>query len=128
MKPRLQPLARSLFAGAVLVTAGSFALAAEPSQAARERYLQERALCLSGQSHQPRDVCLREAGAALAEARQGKLSREDPERLAANALARCAARPADQRDMCERMARGEGTVTGSVEEGGFVREIVTRVE
>lgn len=128
MKTLPQKTGLSLLAGAALVAACPLVLAAKSDAAARERYLQERAACLSGQSHQPRDVCLREAGAAYDEARRGLLSHEDPASLAANALARCAARPADQKDMCERMARGEGTVTGSVEGGGFVREIVTRVQ
>jgi hypothetical protein len=90
--------------------------------------MQERENCLAGRSHQPQDVCLREAGAALDAARRGQLPAEDPARLAANALARCDARPADQREMCERMARGEGTVSGSADSGGVVREIRVIVE
>jgi hypothetical protein len=119
---------RILIFGATLNVACPLASAAEVDRAARERYLQERAACLSGQSHQPQEVCLREAGAAYAEARRGRLGHEDPDRLAANALARCAVRPAEEKQMCERMARGEGTVTGSVEDGGFVREIRIVVE
>jgi hypothetical protein len=66
--------------------------------------------------------------AADAEARRGRLGREDPDRLAANSFARCAVRPAAEKPMCERMVRGDGTVAGGVKEGGFVREIVTVVE
>lgn len=128
MNSHLHRAGRNLLVPAALLAASPLVLAAKGDPAARERYLQERAECLSGQSHQPRDVCLREAGAAYDEARRGLLSHEDPARLAANALARCAVRPADQKEMCQRMARGEGTVTGSVEDGGFVREIVTRVQ
>lgn len=112
-----------LILGAILAAVHPLASAAQPDPTARERYLQERSACLSGHSHQPQDVCLREAGAAYDAARRGQLTAEDPAQLAANALARCDARPADQRDLCERMVRGEGTVTGSVAEGGFVREI-----
>ena len=126
-----RPLGRNLLFGTAFVAAASLAYAAEGSSGARERYLLERATCTSGQSHQPRDVCLREVGAAYEEARRGVLGHEDPDRLAANAVARCASRPPDQKEMCERMARGEGMVTGSVEDGGFVRElheIVTPVD
>ena len=43
----------------------SAALAAPASKAeAQARYQQERAQCLSGQSHQDRRTCLQEAGAA----------------------------------------------------------------
>jgi hypothetical protein len=128
MNTKLHKFGTSLAAGAALIAVGSPLLAAERNSTARHVYLQERATCLSGQSHQPREVCLREAAAAYAEAKRGDLGHEDPAQLQANALARCAVRPPDQMAMCERMARGEGTVTGSVEEGGFVRQIVTRVE
>jgi hypothetical protein len=117
----------SMFVGALLVALLSVAVAAE-ADAARQRYMQERENCLAGRSHQPQDVCLREASAALDAARRGQLAAEDPARLATNALARCDARPADQRSMCERMVRGDGTVTGSVDSGGFVREIRVIVE
>ena len=40
---------------------------------AAARYQQERAVCLSGQSSQDRATCLREAGAAFAEAKRGAL-------------------------------------------------------
>jgi hypothetical protein len=122
------PFGWSLLFGTALIAANPLAAAAEAASTPRERYMQERAVCLSGQSHQPQQVCLREAAAAYAEARRGTLGHEAPDRLAANALARCTARPADQEEMCERMVRGEGTVTGSVEDGGFVRQIVTPVD
>jgi hypothetical protein len=41
-------------------------------------------------------------------------------------VARCAAQPESERADCERMARGEGTVVGSVEGGGVIKELVTR--
>jgi len=40
---------------------------------AQARYKQERAKCMSGQSHQDRATCLKEAGAALNEAKRGNL-------------------------------------------------------
>jgi len=116
-------LACGMLLGAGLLAALPIGAIAQSDAAQLQRYQQEREACLSGKSHQPREACLREAGAALQAARQGQLTTEDPAQLAANALARCDARPADQKEMCERMVRGEGTVTGSVESGGFVREI-----
>src|SRR5579864_1754936 len=52
------------------------ALAADGSSVsdAQTRYQQERTVCLNGQSHQDRTTCLREAGAALEEAKRGHLN------------------------------------------------------
>ena len=47
-----------------------------PRRDAQARYQQERAACLAGQTGQDRATCLKEAGAALAEARRGKLSED----------------------------------------------------
>ncbi|MGE5339097.1 MAG: hypothetical protein ACM3PU_14815 [Gemmatimonadota bacterium] len=124
MRASLRLLGLSLLVGVSVPSIAHTSSASDQSRAAREQYLRERAVCLSGDSIEPRDTCLREAAAAYAEARRGNLGNEDPGQLAANALARCDVRPADQRSMCERMVRGEGTVTGSVRDGGFVREIV----
>lgn len=69
----------------------------------------------------------RESAAARAEARRGTLAVGDPAQWQANALLRCQRHPAgDERAACERMVRGEGTQSGSVEEGGIFRELVTR--
>lgn len=90
-------------------------------------YRQERAKCLDGRSQQDRATCLQEAGAALAEARRGRLdNHEDAATLARNALLRCQRQRAEDRPDCERLARGEGARSGSVEGGGVIKEIVTR--
>ena len=93
----------------------------------RLQYERERANCMTGQTSQPRDVCLKEAGAAYAQARQGRLisTGDRPEEWANNALKRCQAQPVEDREMCERRVR-EGTVTGSVEGGGQLRTLVVR--
>ncbi len=127
MRASLRLVGLSLLMGASVQCIAHAPSASEQGREAREQYLRERAACLSGESIEPRDTCLREAAAAYAEARRGNLGNEDPGQLAANALARCAVRPPDQKSMCERMVRGEGTVTGSVRDGGFVREIVVPV-
>jgi len=90
-------------------------------------YQKERAACLDGSSHQDRDTCLQEAGAARGEASGGRLDNgEDRRALADNAVRHCQAVAPENRGDCERMARGEGQVSGSVEGGGVLKEIVTR--
>jgi len=89
-------------------------------------YQQDRAACLSGQTNQDRATCLREAGAALQEARRGGLDdrRGEYER---NRLLRCDSQPAEDRQDCVRRMSGEGTISGSVAGGGILRELVTPV-
>jgi hypothetical protein len=90
--------------------------------AAQSTYTQERAACDSGQSGQSRADCLREAGAARNEARQGKLGNNaGAEAYSKNATARCGALPMAEREECTRRMQ-EGTVSGSVESGGMLRE------
>jgi hypothetical protein len=93
----------------------------------RMQYERERASCMTGQTNQPRDVCLREAGAAYAQARQGRLISPDdrPEQWASNAIRRCQAQPMEDREMCERRVR-EGLVTGSVQAGGQLTTLTVR--
>lgn len=105
------------------------AMAANPAgtngDARSSRYQQERAECLSGQSAQSRNDCLRDAGAA----------REEGARLAPgesntlyerNARLRCQPLPEEYRQACLARMDGEGTTSGSVPGGGILREHVTR--
>ncbi|MFA7505800.1 MAG: hypothetical protein WCZ28_13960 [Burkholderiaceae bacterium] len=85
-------------------------------------YEADRALCISGLSHQEREDCLREAAAARQAARRGQLDDGDAE-YRRNALRRCDALPPQAREDCLARMRGEGTmIEGSVEEGGIYRE------
>ena len=94
------------------------------SSSALSRYEAERAACMDGRSGQDRATCLKEAGAALAEARRGRLSNgESADTLMRNAEARCQTVAAEDRDACLLMARGKGSVSGSVKAGGTMREI-----
>jgi len=117
-------LCRSAFAiGAMLITGIAMAAAADMSEA-KARYQKERAACINGQSHQDRATCLREAGAALAEARRGNLG-VGIGQYEQNQLRRCDVHQAEDREYCLRRMRGEGTISGSVEGGGIYRELRT---
>lgn len=103
------------------------AVAQTQSDAAiHQKYLADRAACLSGRTGEDQQTCLREAGAAAQAARQGKLVESPDENFRRNALARCAPLPPEQREACRMRIEGAGTVTGSVEGGGLFRELTIR--
>ena len=86
----------------------------------RQSYQQDRAFCNSGQSSQDRATCLREAGAAAQERPRGNLT----ESADANKFARCDYhKNPEDREYCIRRMNGEGTVSGSVDGGGVMREL-----
>ena len=121
-----RPLVRTLLAGVGLGLALARPLAAQaPPAAAPERpqsYQADRALCVSGLSHQEREACLREAGAARQAGRRGQLE-DDDATYRRNALRRCDPLPPPQRQDCiTRMRDRDTTIEGSVEEGGIYRE------
>ncbi|HEY0846566.1 MAG TPA: hypothetical protein VGE12_14440 [Noviherbaspirillum sp.] len=111
-----------LSAIASLAMLGTGALAADTAKLADidARYQAERAACDSA-AILDRAACLRDAAAARDEARRGVLNgtQADYEK---NALARCAALPIEERDLCIRRTRNEGETSGSVGEGGIYRE------
>ena len=76
-----------------------------------------------------RDPHVHEAQAARQEARQGKL--KDPVDAAQqerNRFARCEVHTSSEdRELCIRRMKGEGTVSGSVEGGGVLRELTVTV-
>lgn len=91
-------------------------------------YQRERAACHQDATPQGRTTCLKEAGAAHAEAKRKQLGNgEDAHALGQNAEMRCKQAAIADQDRCLRMARGEGTVTGSVEAGGLLKTLVTPV-
>lgn len=116
-----QALAATVAAAAALVFTGA-AVAAKASEA-QLRYQEDRAVCMSGASNQDRATCLREAGAALKEARRGDLATGGQGALGHNRSARCGALPArDQQDCLMRM-QGQGSSSGSAQQGGVLREL-----
>jgi len=70
-----------------------------------------------------RDPSVREAQAARQEARRGRLQDESPDQLERNKFSRCEGLPSNDRDYCILRMKGEGTVSGSVEGGGLIREL-----
>ena len=116
--------------GMAVALAFAPALAAAADSAATAAYQKERAACLDGNSPQDRSTCLKEAGAVLAESRRASsrpVGSEQASSLAANAVQRCKAVPAEDRNDCERRARGEGASSGSVAGGGVLTQVVTPV-
>jgi len=113
-------------AGALLGASVVAAAARDKTSDAQRIYQNDRAACLAGKTSQDRATCLREAGAALQEARRGGLDdgRAEFER---NRLARCDRQPPEDRPDCLRRMNGEGLTSGSVEGGGIYRELVTPV-
>ena len=111
---------------AVLSVATAFAADLTSAGDTRARYNRERAACTDGSSQQDRATCLKEAGAARDESRQGRLGTGSTA-TDANATARCNALPAKDRSDCIARINGAGTTSGSVREGGVYRELVTRM-
>jgi hypothetical protein len=100
---------------------------ASPDKASIEaNYQRDRAACAAITAPADRTNCLRDAGAARAQALRAGTRTASPEELARNAVQRCQQQPPEQKVICERMARGEGNVSGSVEGGGVIRELVTQ--
>ena len=118
---RLRLPAVALFMLSNALCAYAIAAGDKPSPDADARYQQERAACNSGQSSEDRATCLREAAAAHEAARHGQLA-EPQENYRQNALARCQALPASDRDACRRRTLGQGETEGSVSSGGILRE------
>lgn len=109
---------------AALVPTSVIAASHVDAAAMRARFEQERDVCNSGRSNQSRATCLREANAAYAEARAGKLD-DGAAPYAMNATLRCDALQGDDHRDCLIRMHGGGTTSGSVAEGGIYRELVT---
>jgi hypothetical protein len=92
---------------------------------AQATYKEDRAACMRGEGGQDRATCLKEAAAALQEAKRGGLNSNRSE-FERNRLARCDQQPAADREECVRRMN-EGTTTGSVQGGGVLRELRTTV-
>ena len=110
---------------AAMTASGAWAAKPTSSDPAKAQYDAERARCTSGTTGQDQASCLRSAGAAYESSKQGRL--KDPnENFQDNATARCKALPASDQADCLSRVGGEGTVHGSVRDGGVIKETVTR--
>lgn len=107
---------------AVVLAAGTAGAAARVSEA-QQRYQQERAVCMNGQSNQDRATCLKEAAAAYAESKRDSLGRSDESALQRNRQTRCEALKGRDREDCLRRMNGEGVSSGSAQQGGILREL-----
>lgn len=103
------------------------ALAADPAPAndAKARYERDRAVCMTGKSNQDQATCLKEAGAALDEARRGELN-DGGAAYRKNALIRCNALPAKDQPDCVARIEGDAKTSGTARDGGIIRERTTR--
>lgn len=91
-------------------------------------YQQERAACAAMSNPESRANCLRDLGAARQQQQRQPRARVSAEELQRNALRRCEVhKDAGERAICERMARGDGQVSGSVSGGGQIRSLETTV-
>jgi len=123
--PVAPPSAQQAPASPMIVAKGDTPTPASRVAMAEQRYERERARCESGQSNQDRATCLKEAGAALDEARRNALQNgDDAATRRANALERCKPLPEPDRRECEaRMVAGE--TEGRPQDGGVIRELKT---
>ncbi|WP_051516825.1 hypothetical protein [Herbaspirillum sp. RV1423] len=122
--------ALSLALAGLLVAATAFAAGASGKKNTSEldaQYQREKAVCTSGQSNQDKATCLREAGAAYQQAKQGKLNDGQQAQYRQNALDRCKALPATDQEDCKRRIENPADVEGSASSGGILRKDVTIV-
>ena len=123
LAPRFNGLRVSM---GVLLTVFAAGVVAQPVDTPQKRYVEQRAVCLKGESNQDQATCLKEAGAALNEARRVKAD-VAPEDYSANKTKRCNTLPADQKEDCLRRMRGDGVANGTAASGGIYRELETQV-
>jgi len=113
----------ALLLGTLLMSAPAMAAAQTARDQAVAQHKQEVAVCNSGQSNQDRATCLKEAGAAYAEAQRG--GQGSGAVAPGNASKRCEVLKGDENSACLARMQGQGTTSGSVAAGGISRELVT---
>ena len=110
---------------ATVLCGSVFAADAKGADPAKAQYDAERARCMSGTTGQDQASCLKSAGAAYDSSKAGKL--KDPNTdFRDNAMRRCAALAGADRTDCESRVDGQGVSSGSVKDGGIVKETITR--
>jgi hypothetical protein len=115
-----------------LVIAGALlsfsALSAAPTPGAQAteinaKFEQDKANCLAGKASAERNACMKEATKARNSARNAPIY--DDATYKHNKFDRCRVLSGDEARDCFARMKGEGTVSGSVEGGGVLRETVT---
>jgi preprotein translocase subunit SecF len=107
-------------ATAQVATAGSTGIDSTGS------YQSEVQACMSGQTQQSREDCIKEARNAQADKSRGVLENSGP--TAANAMGRCDVHAGgEDQAACRARIMGMGNVQGSVAGGGLIREVETVV-
>ena len=115
-------------AAVIVVASGSAVAAPAAGESADHVYQRDRAACRLNTSQSMAD-CLKEAAAARHDAKLDLVQSENAKTLQKNAMKRCKNQPVGEaRTNCERMAMGEGTVTGTVASGGELKELTTTVQ
>jgi len=113
----------ALCLSAALFSVGA-AAATGASADVEAKYKEDRAKCLMGQTNQDQATCLREAGAARDAGLKGQLNDGDA-KYRKNSKERCKSLTGDEAADCKARMNGKGTVSGSVGQGGVLRETVT---
>jgi hypothetical protein len=127
-RPGLRKTAAALSIAAAGLLAATCAFAAGKSNTELDaQYQREKAVCTSGQSNQDKATCLREAGAAYQQAKQGKLNDGQQAQYSSNAVDRCKSLPANDQADCQRRIQSPSDVEGSAPSGGILRKDVTIV-
>jgi hypothetical protein len=89
-------------------------------------YQSEVQACMSGQTQQDRDTCMKEARNARAEKQRGHLETYGAHDT--HAIARCDVHQvAEDKAACQARVMGMGNADGSVAGGGLIREVETVV-
>lgn len=91
-------------------------------------YRSEVQSCNDGRTQQDQATCLREARNAQADKQRGRLDADGQRQLQANAMQRCEPfKDGEERAACEARVMGYGNASGSVADGGVLREVETVV-
>lgn len=89
-------------------------------------FKQEMQACMTGQTQQDRETCMKEARNARADKQRGVLASENAD-YKANATARCDVLTGVDKAACQARIMGYGSTEGSVAGGGVLREVETVV-
>ena len=91
-------------------------------------YRQDRETCLNSDARQSKEICIHEASAVRKATLAGKLSNKNANQFQHNKELRCEVHSGTDRESCLKRMRGEGTQSGSVQEGGALSELTETVQ